>query len=656
MPVTRQSVTKRACDGCKVRKIRCGGSQPCQACKNSKIQCTYNRVQQLRGPRNLRATTKHLIEQTQRGLEAQSDAVPSVAASGRTNSQKISRIPTEVLSSTLYIYQARMYPIWPIVNIQHLVSILQNNSEGADLNAYALATAIAAATLAQLMVENTSGKLFTADTFAAECLRARNSCGYRPKPSIDSVRTSFFLHAYYENQQPGGSESLLYLREAITLAQMMRMHQEASYQDLNGEEQQIRRRVLWLLFVTERGICVIHKLPVMLRTTISTHGLHVNDEPQVLPAFLKLLNLFRLFEKSRMFDIIGGDTVDGQLNSNDLNKPDEGLLKLLQGGQQDGTLGLTSDVQKADIYVTKNWMRMLLWKVLSKNKTATLSASWSISPSFPVIVAKELLNMLSQLPRPAMEAHGLGMELKLHEIANSLADAVLNMATLPRALIWDGENRPSHILAKLHSLLSTFRGGGNKRLVELLWQKMAHAQSVGDLILPTSIGTPLMADSQHLNLVENSSDDRITAIGGVALPQYENNHSAEMVTITDWSSLEGLQGNDYNAPPLDNSDSLCQTFFEDLISGTASNTTYAACVAPDLDFASTWLESFVVPDGTGQMASFTPLGPWQLHSGGATFEDCSSLFTNAVGGETSFEDPNAASEDLIIQQDTIAGS
>ena len=34
---------------------------------------------------------------------------------------------------------------------------------------------------------------------------------------------------------------------------------------------------------------------------------------------------------------------------------------------------------------------------------------WPTSPSFPIAVAKELLNIVSQLPRPAIEAHGLGM-------------------------------------------------------------------------------------------------------------------------------------------------------------------------------------------------------------------------------------------------------
>ncbi|PWY89884.1 hypothetical protein BO70DRAFT_330003 [Aspergillus heteromorphus CBS 117.55] len=446
---SRSSITKKACDGCKIRKIRCGGGQPCQSCFNARIKCTYIRVQQPRGPQKLRATTNR------------------------------SRIPTNILAAPLYIYHVRMYPVWPIVDVETVMSILQQDTEEQDHETYALATAVAAATIAQLRLGQNSlpDKSITAETFATECMKARRLCDYRSKLNLNNVRTAFFLHVYYENQQSGASESLLYLREAITLAQMMCLHREASYSSLPPDEQQMRRRVLWLLFVTERGVCILHKLPVVLRTDISTPELDANDEPQVLPAFLKLLNLFRLFEQSKMFDIIeddgGIDTI-----SNEVKNLDRRFLRLLQDNLQDGSalLDHISDVQKADLCVTRHWMRMILWKVSSK-KSGGSPSSYSSSPSFPIMVAKELLNIVSQLPRTAIEAHGLGMELKLYEIASSLADAVIDLAMLPRAPAWDGESRPSSILARLHSILSTFRGGGNKELAELLYKKMADAQA-----------------------------------------------------------------------------------------------------------------------------------------------------------------------------------
>ncbi|PLB44521.1 hypothetical protein P170DRAFT_430403 [Aspergillus steynii IBT 23096] len=502
MSSSRTTITKRACDGCKIRKIKCGGGNPCQACKNARIKCTYIRIQHPRGPQRLRSTTKYLIEQTQRGIEAQSaeqpeevaetsDSYPTLEHSQAISAQG-SRIPTNILASPLYIYHVRMYPVWPIVDVENVMSILQNTHDQ-NPEAYALATSVAAATIAQLRLEQNvqSNKSVSSEVFASECLKARSSSNYRSKANLDNVRTAFFLHVYYENQHPGGSESLLYLREAISLAQMMSLHREASYSGLPLEEQQIRRRVLWLLFVTERGVCILHKLPVVLKTNISTPEMDFNDEPQVLPAFLKLLNLFRLFEQSKMFDIIEDENPDLQSISEGDKSLDTRFFEFLEGKLQDGSILLDqiSDVQKADLCVTRHWMRMILWKVSSKKPTSS-SSDKSTSSSFPVMVAKELLNIVSQLPRTAIEAHGLGMELKLYEIANSLADAVMNMAMLPRAPIWDGESRPSSILARLHSILSTFRGGGNKELAEILYKKMAEAQVRSGPTLSPSLKAP----------------------------------------------------------------------------------------------------------------------------------------------------------------------
>ncbi|EAU34148.1 conserved hypothetical protein [Aspergillus terreus NIH2624] len=421
MPPNRTHATKRACDGCKIRKIRCGGGHPCPACTHARIKCTYIRVQQPRGPQKLRATTKYLIDQAQQGTDAQGgppEPAGDAAVRNAADSSEGSRIPINILASPLYIYHVRMYPVWPIVDVESVIARLRQHPDSEETTeTYALATAVAAATIAQLRLGHNadSEKSITADAFAAECLRARSSSGYRARVNLNTVRTSFFLHVYYENQHSGGSESLLYLREAISLAQMMHLHRESAYRGLPADEQQIRRRVLWLLFVTERGVCILHKLPVVLKTNISTPELDVNDEPQVLPAFLKLLALFRLFEQSDMFSIIEDDEPGMQTQTLPAKAQhlDRRFFDLLQDNQQDGStlLDHISDVQKADLCVTRHWMRMILWRVSARTVGSPYPSSswWPTSPAFPVSVARDLLNIVSQLPRTAIEAHGLGM-------------------------------------------------------------------------------------------------------------------------------------------------------------------------------------------------------------------------------------------------------
>lgn len=121
-----------------------------------------------------------------------------------------------------------------------------------DMDTYALANAIGAATIAQLKLDQTGVSSATGSSMADECQRTKLMGKNGQSANLNILRIAFFLHIYYENQDQGGVKSLLFLREAITIAQIMGLHRESSYVSLSLSEQQIRRRILWLLFVTER--------------------------------------------------------------------------------------------------------------------------------------------------------------------------------------------------------------------------------------------------------------------------------------------------------------------------------------------------------------------------------------------------------------------
>ncbi|KAL1851400.1 hypothetical protein VTK73DRAFT_9429 [Phialemonium thermophilum] len=518
MSTSGRRPSKRACDGCKVRKIKCSGVSPCPACVAASVSCTFARQPLARGPRTLRAKTVRQIAEAQRARllsDAEDDApsssegqplAPASSSAGSTTaaaataperspldraaaspavpplgsppgrpSAQHRSTPTHSLVLRLCVYRLRLFPVWPIIAVEEIMASLHRDPD--DLEAYALANAVGAATVAQLKLERSADHdAATAASMEAECQRARRLLYEReeePVLHLDRLRQSFFLHVYHENQCPGGSRSLLYLREAITTAQIMGLHKQSSYASLPPREQHMRQRILWLLFITERGVAMLHKLPVVLKCNVRSLNLdEAEDEAQVLPAFKKLVGLFWMFDQSGAFDILqSSDDVQ-------LVPPDGGGgggFELLQRQLRDVSMesGKSTDVQAADLCVTRQWMQAALWRAsMARGQTADASRQ-ATSLSHPIQIAREFLETISRLPASAVEAHGAAMEYKIYEIARAVADAVANGILLPRTSA--SSDGPGDILHQLQRKLASCRGG-NKTLLSLLRARIAEVQ------------------------------------------------------------------------------------------------------------------------------------------------------------------------------------
>ena len=86
-----------------------------------------------------------------------------------------------------------------------------------------------------------------------ECTRVRKSYDYVENPTVNTVITSFFLFGccFGLNRHNTG---WLHLREATALAQILGMQDENTYMFDNVVETSRKRRLFWLLFVTERQV------------------------------------------------------------------------------------------------------------------------------------------------------------------------------------------------------------------------------------------------------------------------------------------------------------------------------------------------------------------------------------------------------------------
>jgi hypothetical protein len=133
--------------------------------------------------------------------------------------------------------------------------------------------------------------------FINEVRRARAVRDYVETPTLEDAQASFFIFAGLFDCDKHNS-AWFHLREAITLMEALRLHEEDTYVGMPAREALFSRRTFWLLFITERAYALQRHRPLSLNATIGLPtATTVEDDPdaEIISGFLDLLALFRNF-------------------------------------------------------------------------------------------------------------------------------------------------------------------------------------------------------------------------------------------------------------------------------------------------------------------------------------------------------------------------
>lgn len=496
---------KRACDLCNIRKVKCDRGNPCTRCVGAGYDCTALRQHRKSGPRSLRQSKVKILKQQQQqhSLEQspqeqcqheqhehghqQSSPVdssdgciwPAETQSSHYTSQPsspalsitpstslnlflsdqacfsnfilpvppwdLSRIPLPQLRAVLLLYHEKLYGIWPLLRVDDLLFRLE--TEINDPQPYALATAVCGATLSYLegdcSIYQISEEPLLAETFVAESRRVRASFDYMDPVGLDTILTSYFIHMHYGRQPSRTTMAAFYIREAITFAHLLGLHNESTYTcpPWKPREQAIMRRLYFLLFMTERYLCIQQGLPTVLDSIDLPSVLETDPDeqyPELIKGFLNLVTLFSTPGKS-FFGMWTTNSRSRHISKDQLLLIQRAIQASLPFPDMD-TLGrhnssvetslpnpvLGSHIQLVDIVVSQHWLRSLTWKlsVLSGYVSPISGSTGTLSVTYPLEIAVDTLRGIQRFPKQAFEAHGPGMEAKMCEIAAALADSI----------------------------------------------------------------------------------------------------------------------------------------------------------------------------------------------------------------------------------------
>jgi hypothetical protein len=69
-----------------------------------------------------------------------------------------------------------------------------------------------------------------------------------------------------------------------------------------------------------------------------------------------------------------------------------------------------ADSQKADVLVTQQWIRLIVWQcALRKGLLSSSSTNPSMTFKYPLEIAASLINIISRIPKSSIMVHGLGI-------------------------------------------------------------------------------------------------------------------------------------------------------------------------------------------------------------------------------------------------------
>ncbi|KAL9089507.1 MAG: hypothetical protein Q9159_002547 [Coniocarpon cinnabarinum] len=314
-----------------------------------------------------------------------------------------------------------------------------------------------------------------------DALDLRKSFSYFETPSFTSVTTSFFFFGCYFCLERHNS-AWFHLREATTMAIIMGMHKESDYMGGDAVANMFKRRLFWLLFVTERAYALQTQKPLTLHATIEQPS--VSESPQEatkLQGFLHLIKLFKPFD----------DTFVGLWNQS-LNRCDPDWILSLQQ-QLDEALPKylnSTETQTVDLRTSQQWLKIMVWQLSTSQKLLSSKAKQSaLTLKFPIELSRTMVADARQYQRESMEVHGIGLIKKMFDVACSLVDVMTCVQPAQSSF----EIGPREYLTQFINIMSGLRGGTDRYtplLIEKANESLPQLQSLAEPLVYTPSTTP----------------------------------------------------------------------------------------------------------------------------------------------------------------------
>ncbi|CAG8015245.1 unnamed protein product [Penicillium nalgiovense] len=419
-----QSRVPKACDPCNRRKVRCNGQQRCQQCEHLDLLCTYTENRLLRSRKHSvrrgAVISKYKSADTKHTTQTPHLSPPAPSAS--------LQLPTSYYESLLPAYMSYVYPFSPIITESEVRTSISKMSTEREHAAFIYAFTAVTLDLTRSS-QRTKSSPQSASTQITELMRQSVETqqplviGFRP--SILRATTSIFIQmcamslGHYDL-------GFFHLREAISMIQMLRIGDKTVNAGLSTAERARRQRLYWQCFIHERFMSIVNFSPV----TLPPHSQYPEEDAfvgaDIQQGWTQVIKTFCMLDASFISLWIGDRTqVTASWVERKHRELDDELWEV--------EVSALSELQQADLVITRQWMRTLLWQMAMSNCLLSSHASCpSLELEMPLRLSSQLRQFLTKISQNTIRVHGSSMISKLLEIVNTIADVVIHVPQATR--------------------------------------------------------------------------------------------------------------------------------------------------------------------------------------------------------------------------------
>jgi len=295
-----------------------------------------------------------------------------------------------------------------------------------------------------------------------------------------SIMTAMFLHNCLMSLRRYDL-AFFYIREAITMILLLRIDDPAVMSKVDICERARRQRLYWESWIHERFLAIIDYRQVVLRPLAT--GLPEFDSslpPGLHEGFSQIIELFTLVDEQFMRNwlLMATDPASTTVTAawieqkhSELEDRDAASPTSLPSSH---SITCLSDMQQADLIITRHWLRTLLWQMaMSKCLLSSHTQKEFMSLLFPVRVSSQLRHLITSFSRENIEVHGSGILQKLFEITDTIANVIIHV---PAAPLENTTNRVEDFLFLIDFLFSFPRFA--PKLMQILRERLETLQQL----------------------------------------------------------------------------------------------------------------------------------------------------------------------------------